>query len=141
MLICHGLCLRMGPRSEGMRNLVWAGARLRCAEAARLEEASRLQRRRHARYRFARLLWGVAKDEQCAAAAAVQAGCCIPHAGGADRPSNGTQSLFSQVRSANMDETRRRGPNRVRTNVVYRLPSALAPHRPRRPFPALVVAM
>ena len=38
-----------------------------------------------------------------------------------DRPAYRTRSLGASVPPANLDETRRRGPNRVHTGVDYRL--------------------
>ena len=75
----------------------------------------RLKRRRGARYGIARLLWRIARQERDAVAAAAR----VVHRG--DRPAYRTRSLGASVPPANLDETRRRGPNKVRGDVDYRL--------------------
>ena len=87
----------------------------RAAERERKVMEDHMRRRRGARYRIARLLWGIARQERAAAAAAER----VAHRGG--RPAYRTRSLGASVPPANLDETRRRGPNRVQADVDYRL--------------------
>ena len=85
----------------------------RAAERERKAREDRMRRRRGARYRIARLLWGIVRQEHAAAAAAER----VANRGG--RPAYRTRSLGASVPPANLDETRRRGPNRVHAGMDY----------------------
>ena len=87
----------------------------RAEEQGRKEREDHARRRRGARYRIARLLWGAARRRRAEAAAADR----VAHRG--DRPAYRTRSLGASGPPANLDETRRRGPNRMRAEVHYRL--------------------
>ena len=111
----------LGTRVAGATRALVAYARWVARPAARAEEREcrvredRARRRRGARYRIARLLWGVVRRERAAAAAADR----VVHRG--DRPAYRTRSLGASVPPANLDEVRRRGPNRVQGDMDYRL--------------------
>ena len=111
----------LGTRVAGATRAVVAYARWVARPAARTEEQERraredrARRRRGARYRIARLLWGVVRRERAAVAAADRV------ANRGDRPAYRTRSLGAGVPPANLDETRRRGPNKVHAGVDYRL--------------------
>ena len=104
--------------ASATRSLV-AYARWVARPAARAEERvrrareDRMRRRRGARYRIARLLWGVVRKERAEVAAANRV------ASRGDRPAYRTRSLGAGVPPANLDETRRRGPNKVQAGVDY----------------------
>ena len=109
----------LGTRIASATRALVAYARWVARPAARAEEQERraredrARRRRGVRYRIARLLWGVVRKERAAAAAADRV------ANRGDRPaySYRTRSLGAGVPPANLDETRRRGPNRVHADL------------------------
>ena len=109
----------LGTRVASATRALVAYARWVARPAARAEEQvrrareDRARRRRGARYRIARLLWGVVRRGRAEAAAADR----VAHRG--DRPAYRTRSLGAGVPPANLDETRRRGPNKVHAGVDY----------------------
>ena len=109
----------LGTRVASATRALVAYTRWVARPAARAEERVRraredcMRRRRGARYRIARLLWGVVRKERAEVAAANRV------ASRGDRPAYRTRSLGADVPPANLDETRRRGPNKVRAGVDY----------------------